>query len=50
MAWTIYISFAGALLAAFLLKDNPVLARWFALAVAGSGLAIAVAVYAAGFS
>jgi len=49
MAWTIYISFAGAFVAALCPKDKPVLARWFALAVAVAGLATAVAGYAAGF-
>jgi NADH-quinone oxidoreductase subunit M len=49
MAWTIYISFAGALVSALLPKDKPVLARWFALAVAVAGLAVAVAGYLAGF-
>src|ERR1035441_5247340 len=49
MAWTIYISFAGAFVAALLPKDKPVLARWVALAVAVAGLALAVAGYAAGF-
>src|SRR5580704_14397787 len=49
MVWTIYISFAGALVSALLPKDKPVLARWFALAVAAAGLGIAVAGYAAGF-
>ncbi|MGD0739716.1 MAG: NADH-quinone oxidoreductase subunit M [Terracidiphilus sp.] len=49
MAWTITISFAGALVAALLPKDKPVLARWFALAVAVAGLGLAVAGYAAGF-
>ena len=49
MAWTIYISFAGAFVAALCPKDKPVLARWFALAVALAGFAIAVAGYAAGF-
>ena len=34
----IYISFAGALIAALLPKDKPVLARWFALGVAVAGL------------
>ena len=48
MAWTIYISFAGALVSALLPKDKPALARWFALAVAVAGLAIAVAGFAAG--
>ncbi len=49
MPWTIYISFAGAFVAALLPKDKPVLARWFALAVAVAGLGLAVAGYAAGF-
>ena len=39
LAWTIYISFAGALVSALLPKGKPVLARWFALAVAVAGLA-----------
>ena len=47
--WTIYISFAGALLSALLPKDKPVLARWLALAVSAAGLLLAVAGYAAGF-
>jgi NADH-quinone oxidoreductase subunit M len=50
MAWTIYISFAGALVSALLPRDKPVLARWFALAVTVAGLVLAVAGYAAGFS
>ncbi len=48
LAWTIYISFAGALVLALLPKGNATLARWFALAVAVAGLAIAVAGFAAG--
>ena len=48
LAWTIYISFAGALVLALLPKGNAALARWFALAVAVAGLAIAVAGFAAG--
>ena len=43
LAWTIYISFAGALVLALLPKNNAVLARWFALAVAVTGFAIGVA-------
>ena len=50
LAWTIAISFAGALIAALLPKDKPVLVRWFALAVAVAGMAIAIAGYAAGFA
>jgi len=49
LAWTIYISFAGALISALLPKDKPMPARWFALAVAVAGLGIAIAGYAAGF-
>ena len=41
LAWTIYISFAGALVAALLPKGKPELARWFALCVGVAGLAIA---------
>jgi NADH-quinone oxidoreductase subunit M len=48
LAWTIYISFAGALVLALLPKHNAALARWFALAVAATGFAIAIAGFAAG--
>jgi NADH-quinone oxidoreductase subunit M len=48
LAWTIYISFAGALVLALLPKGNAALARWFALAVAVTGFAIAIAGFAAG--
>ena len=48
LAWTIYISFAGALVLALLPKGNAALARWFALAVAAAGFAIAMAGFAAG--
>ena len=48
LAWTIYISFAGALVLALLPKGNAALARWIALAVAVTGFAIAVAGFAAG--
>ena len=48
LAWTIYISFAGALVLALLPKSNAALARWFALAVAATGFAIAIAGFAAG--
>ena len=48
LAWTIYISFAGALAAALLPKDKPVLARGLALTVTVAGMAIAIAGYAAG--
>src|SRR5579883_3514310 len=50
LAWTIYISFAGALLSALLPKDRPGLARWAALIVALAGLGAALAGYAAGFT
>jgi NADH-quinone oxidoreductase subunit M len=48
LAWTIYISFAGALLLALLPKGRPALARWLALVVAVGGLALAVQGFAAG--
>src|SRR6516164_3436231 len=48
LAWTIYISFAGALVLALLPKGNAALARWIALLVAAAGFAIAVAGFAAG--
>jgi len=48
MAFTIYISFAGALLSALLPKGRPGLARWLALAVAAAGLALGVAGFVAG--
>ena len=35
LAWTIYLSFAGALVQALLPKGNAALARWLALAVVG---------------
>jgi NADH-quinone oxidoreductase subunit M len=42
LAWTIYLSFAGAVIEALLPKGRNRLARWFALAIALSGLALAV--------
>jgi NADH-quinone oxidoreductase subunit M len=48
LAWTIYISFAGALVEALLPKGKSALARWFALAVSLAGLAIAVLGFAHG--
>ncbi len=42
LAWTIYLSFAGALIEAVLPKSKPALARGFALAVAIAGLVLAV--------
>jgi NADH-quinone oxidoreductase subunit M len=47
LAWTIYLSFAGALVEALLPKDRHGLARGLALALAVAGLVIAVAAYAA---
>jgi len=41
LAWTIYLSFAGALLEALLPKDKPALARWSALVVALAGCVLA---------
>src|SRR5690349_20988129 len=38
LAWTIYLSFAGALIEAFLPKGKAGIARWFALFVAVLGL------------
>jgi NADH-quinone oxidoreductase subunit M len=48
LAWTIYLSFAGALIEALLPKGKAALARWFALAVAVIGLALAVQGFVAG--
>ena len=48
LAWTIYLSFAGALVLALLPKSRPALARWFALAVAVAGLALGVQGFVAG--
>jgi NADH-quinone oxidoreductase subunit M len=48
LAWTIYISFAGALVQALLPKGKNDAARWLALAVAAAGLALAIAGFAAG--
>jgi NADH-quinone oxidoreductase subunit M len=48
LAWTIYLSFAGALLEALLPKGKAALARWVALAVAVAGLGIAVQGFVAG--
>jgi NADH-quinone oxidoreductase subunit M len=43
LAWTIYLSFAGALLQALLPKGKAELSRWLALGFAVAGLALAVA-------
>ncbi len=48
LAWCIYISFGGAIIAALLPKGMPALARWFALGVAALGLLHAVAGFIAG--
>jgi len=48
LAWCIYISFAGALVEALLPKGKPAFARGLALAVSATGLALAVAGFAAG--
>ena len=48
LAWTIYLSFAGALLEALLPKGRNALARWLALSVAVLGLAHAVGGFVAG--
>jgi NADH-quinone oxidoreductase subunit M len=48
LAWTIYLSFAGAMLQALLPKGNAGLARWLALAVAVGGLALGVQGFVAG--
>ena len=48
LAWTIYISFAGALLQALLPKGKATLSRWLALIVAVAGLALAVQGFIAG--
>jgi NADH-quinone oxidoreductase subunit M len=48
LAWTIYLSFAGALVEALLPKGKSSWARWFALAIALAGLAIAVLGFANG--
>ncbi len=48
LAWTIYLSFAGALVLALLPKSSKDLARWLALAVATAGLVLAVAGFVAG--
>ncbi|HVZ85191.1 MAG TPA: NADH-quinone oxidoreductase subunit M [Terracidiphilus sp.] len=47
LVWTIYLSFAGALVEALLPRRSPALARGFALLVAVAGLALAIAGFAA---
>ncbi len=41
LAWTIYLSFGGALLIAFFAQGRPQLARWLALLTAVGGLGLA---------
>jgi len=48
LAWTIYLSFAGALVLAILPKAKPALVRWLALSVAVAGLAVAIAGFISG--
>jgi NADH-quinone oxidoreductase subunit M len=48
LAWTIYLSFAGALAEALLPKGRAGLARGLALVISITGLAIAIAGFAAG--
>jgi len=48
LAWTIYLSFAGALAQALLPRGRNTLSRWLALSVAVSGLVLAVAGFTAG--
>ncbi len=48
LAWTIYLSFAGALVQALLPKGKPALARWLALAFAVLALLHAIGGFAAG--
>jgi NADH-quinone oxidoreductase subunit M len=48
LAWTIYLSFAGALVEVLLPKGKAALARWLALAIAVTGLVIGVRGFIAG--
>jgi len=48
LAWTIYLSFAGALVEALLPKKKAGLARGFALLIAAAGFLIAIAGFASG--
>jgi NADH-quinone oxidoreductase subunit M len=48
LAWTIFLSFAGALAETLVPKERPVVARWLALFVTLAGLALAVAGFVAG--
>jgi NADH-quinone oxidoreductase subunit M len=48
LAWTIYLSFAGALVEALLPRGKAGLARWFALLITLAGLAVGVMGFVAG--
>jgi NADH-quinone oxidoreductase subunit M len=48
LAWTIYLSFAGALIEAILPKSKPALARLLALGFAVAGLVVAILGFVAG--
>src|ERR1039458_4326208 len=48
LAFTIYLSFAGALVLALLPASRPSLSRWLALAVAAGGVALGVRGFIAG--
>src|ERR1700761_1568939 len=48
LAWTIYISFAGALSLVLFPRKNAAMSRWFALAIAVAGLVLALLGFAAG--
>jgi NADH-quinone oxidoreductase subunit M len=48
LAWTIYLSFAGALAEALLPKGKAAMARWLALAVSLAGLAVGLEGFIAG--
>ncbi len=49
LAWTIYLSFAGALIEALLPRGKAAAARWLALVFSAATLALAVSGYVAGF-
>src|SRR6185312_4577572 len=49
LAWTIYLSFAGALVEALLPRGKAAAARWLALIFAITTLALAISGYVAGF-
>jgi NADH-quinone oxidoreductase subunit M len=48
LAWTIYLSFAGALAEVLLPKGRAAMARWLALAIALAGLAVGMHGFVAG--